>query len=85
MAIQTVTSREFNQDPTAAKRAALSSPVQITERGKVSHVLISIEQYEEMTKTAESIVDLLSMPKGQDIDFEVPKLDASSVKAADLD
>ncbi len=43
MTIQTVSSRIFNQDPTAVKRAALSSPVQITDRGKVSHVLVSIE------------------------------------------
>lgn len=85
MAIQTVTSREFNQDPTAVKRAALSSPVQITERGKVSHVLISIEKYQEMTSSTESIVDLLSMPGECEVDFEAPKFNASSVNSADLD
>ena len=43
--MQTVSSRAFNQDPTAAKRAATISPVLITERGKVSHILLSIDKY----------------------------------------
>lgn len=85
MSIQTVTSREFNQDPTSVKRAALSSPVQITERGKVSHVLISIEKYQELTNSSISIVDLLSMPTADEIEFEAPKLNASSLKTAVLD
>lgn len=85
MSIQTVSSREFNQDPTAAKRAALSSPVQITERGKVSHVLISIEKYQELTNSSDTIVDLLSMPNTGDIEFDAPKFNASTLKMADLD
>ena len=34
MAIKTVSSREFNQDTSGAKRAASSGPVFITDRGK---------------------------------------------------
>lgn len=36
--MQTVTTKAFNQNPTAIKRAATHKPVKITERGKVSHV-----------------------------------------------
>ncbi|NQY37722.1 MAG: type II toxin-antitoxin system prevent-host-death family antitoxin [Alteromonadaceae bacterium] len=85
MNIQTVTSRAFNQDPTSVKRAARLSPVQITERGKVSHVLLSIEKYEELTNTKQNIVELLCMPNNDDVDFELPKLNVSSLKAEDFD
>lgn len=40
----TMTSREFNHDVSAAKRAASSEPVIITDRGRPSHVLLSIDQ-----------------------------------------
>ena len=85
MNIQTITSRSFNQDPTAAKRSALISPVQITERGKVSHVLLSIEKYEELTDTKLNIVEMLSAPDSDESDFEIPKLNLSSVKNVGLD
>jgi len=85
MTILTVTSRAFNQDPTAAKRAALSSPVQITDRGRVSHVLVSIEQYQRLTNSSENIVDLLAMPETKNIEFELPKLNGSSIQPADFD
>lgn len=81
--LNTITSREFNQDPTSAKRAALNGPVQITERGKVSHVLLSIERYEQLTGSQLSIVDLLAMPEVDDVEFSA--LDASSIKPAEFD
>ena len=83
MSIHTITSRAFNQDPTSAKRAALSSPVQITERGKVSHVLLSIAQYQAITNTDQNIAELLGMPN--DIEFEPTRIDSLSVKPAELD
>jgi PHD/YefM family antitoxin component YafN of YafNO toxin-antitoxin module len=85
MTIQTVSSRVFNQDPTAVKRAASSSPVQITDRGKVSHVLLSIELYQKLTNSSENIVDLLAMPEACDIEFEPQKLNGSSIKPAEFD
>jgi len=81
--MQTVTSRSFNQDPTAAKRAANVSPVQITERGKVSHVLLSIEKYQEITGGSENIVDMLAMPVNDD--FEFKKFDGSTIKPMEFD
>jgi PHD/YefM family antitoxin component YafN of YafNO toxin-antitoxin module len=43
--MSTITSRAFNQDVSAAKRAAATAPVIITDRGKPSHVLLSVADY----------------------------------------
>lgn len=37
--ITTLSSREFNQDTSRAKKAALIGPVFITDRGKPAHVI----------------------------------------------
>lgn len=75
MTITTVTSREFNQDVSKIKKAALNGPVFITDRGHPAHVLLSIEDYQKLTKTRENIIDLLAMPEVAEIDFAPPKLD----------
>ena len=82
--MQTVTSQAFNQNPTAVKRTASKEPVRITERGKVSHVLLSIREYEAITGQSENIVDMLAMPVKDD-DYEFEKLDASSIKPMAFD
>lgn len=66
-------SREFNQDVGAAKRAARVEPVFITDRGKPTHVLLSFETFRQMTGETETIVDLLAMPDLIDIDFEAAR------------
>jgi prevent-host-death family protein len=73
MPITTLSSREFNQDTSKAKKAARRGPVFITDRGRPAHVLLSIEQYRALVGPKESIVDLLSMPGVEDIDFEPPR------------
>jgi len=85
MSLQTVSSRLFNQDPTSVKRAATKEPVQITDHGKVSHVLLSIEKYQELTNTQQSIVEMLAMPADDVVDFDAPKLSDSMFKAVDFD
>ncbi|MCF5799974.1 type II toxin-antitoxin system prevent-host-death family antitoxin, partial [Pseudomonas sp. PA-1-5A] len=47
MTITTISSREFNQDTSGAKKAARKGPVFITDRGKPAHVLLSIEDYQK--------------------------------------
>ncbi len=74
MTITTVSSREFNQDASGAKRAASKGPVIITDRGRPSHVLLTIEAYHKLTRKTASIADLLAMPGGADIAFEAPRL-----------
>jgi prevent-host-death family protein len=83
MTITTVSSRELNQDVTRAKRAALDGPVFITDRGKPMHVLLSIDEYQRLTKKRRSIADALAMPDGKDIDFDPPRANIT-IKIPDL-
>jgi prevent-host-death family protein len=62
--MKVITSREFNQDVSAAKRVARSEPVFVTDRGRPTHVLMSIDQFRQLTGQRESIVDLLAAPTG---------------------
>jgi len=74
MAITTLTSRAFNQDTAGAKRAAAAGPVVITDRGKPSHVLLSIDEYRRLTGGGKSILDLLAMPpEYADFALELPR------------
>ena len=84
MSITTVTSREFNQDVSRAKRAAFNGPVFITDRGHPAHVLLSIEEYQDITDQKESIVELLAMPDVAEIEFEPPRLNKELYRPADL-
>lgn len=74
MAITPLSSREFNQGASRAKKAAGSGPVFITDRGRPTHVLLSIEEYRKLTGKRASIIDLLAMPEGAEIEFEPPRL-----------
>ena len=70
-----MTSREFNQHASQAKKAAELGPVFITDRGKPCHVLLSIEEYRSLTRQKENIADLLSMPGSEDIELEIPRME----------
>jgi prevent-host-death family protein len=73
MTITTLSSREFNQDTSRAKKAATEGPVFITDRGKPAHVLLSIEDYRQLTGGARKIADALAMPGVEDIDLTPPR------------
>lgn len=60
--LKVVSSREFNQDVSQAKRAARVEPVFVTDRGRPTHVLMSIEAFRRLSGPAETIVDLLAAP-----------------------
>lgn len=70
MSITTLSSREFNQDASKAKKAAKDGPVFITDRGRPAHVLLTIEQYRALAGKRASIIDMLAMPKAADVEFE---------------
>ena len=84
MSITTVSSREFNQDVSKAKRAALQGPVFITDRGQPAHVLLSMDDYQKITDNKASIVELLAMPDADAIDFEPPRINKELYRPADL-
>lgn len=84
MTITTLSSREFNQDASRAKKAARSGPVFITDRGRPAHVLLTIEEYQQITGNRASIVELLAMPGVADIDFEPQRSKGDLYRPADL-
>jgi prevent-host-death family protein len=84
MAITTLSSREFNQDAGRAKKAAVLGPVFITDRGRPSHVLLSIEEYEKITGKGESIADLLAMANAEDVEFEPARMSGDLHRPVDL-
>ncbi len=83
MAQTTVSSREFNQDTSGAKKAAKRGPVFITDRGEPAHVLLSIEDYAQLTGNQPNIVELLAMPVGVS-KFDPPRLRDKLVRPVDL-
>ena len=84
MAITTLSSREFNQATSRAKKAAERGPVFITDRGRPAHVLLTIKEYEEITNKQTNILDLLAMPEVAEIEFEFPRMGGRLFRAAEF-
>ena len=84
MTVMTISSREFNQDVSKAKRSTANGPVFITDRGHTAHVLLTIKDYQKITDKNESIVDLLAMPDAVDTEFDAPRLTKNLYLPADL-
>ena len=79
-----MSSREFNQDTSGAKKASENGPVYITDRGRPAHVLLSFDAYEELVAPHRAI-DLLAEPAGvADIELVVPK-DTDAAQPAALE
>jgi prevent-host-death family protein len=74
VAITTLSSREFNQDTSRAKKAARKGPVFITDRGRPAHVLLSIDEYQKIKGETKSLADLLAMPEAAEIEFDPPRM-----------
>jgi prevent-host-death family protein len=83
MTITTLSSREFNQDTSRAKKAAADGPVFITDRGKPAHVLLSIEEYQRITGGHRKIADALAMPGLADVEFDPPRVNIG-IRPADF-
>jgi prevent-host-death family protein len=83
MTITTISSREFNQGASEAKRAAAKGPVFITDRGRPAHVLMSFDDYQRLTKQRRNIADVLAMPGMTDIEFDPPRVTIDT-RAADF-
>jgi antitoxin (DNA-binding transcriptional repressor) of toxin-antitoxin stability system len=84
MALTTLSSRQFNQDVSRAKRAADAGPVVITDRGKPAYVLLSHQAYRRLVCEAPGIRELLDQPGVEDVDFEPPRLGAGLFRVPDL-
>jgi prevent-host-death family protein len=57
-------------------KAADKGPVFITDNGRQTYVLLTIDEYRKITGKKESILDLLAMPEMAEIDddFEFPRM-----------
>lgn len=65
-----MSSREFNQDTSRAKKAAADGPVFITDRGKPAHVLLTFAAYQELLGV--DLLDQLAEPAGvEDVELVV--------------
>ena len=84
MAITTLSSREFNQNASGAKKAAAKGPVFITDRGKPSLVLLTIDEYRRLAGKPRNILDQLSMGTDGEFEFEPARLDGHFAAPADL-
>ncbi|HEY1118582.1 MAG TPA: type II toxin-antitoxin system prevent-host-death family antitoxin [Acidimicrobiales bacterium] len=72
MSIQ-ISSREFNQDTSGAKKAAERGPVYITDRGNPAHVLLTYTAYEELVGK-HRVLDRLAEPAGvEDVELTISK------------
>ncbi|MCL4423032.1 MAG: type II toxin-antitoxin system Phd/YefM family antitoxin [Actinobacteria bacterium] len=65
-----MSSREFNQDTSRAKKAAAGGPVFITDRGKPAHVLLTFAAYQGLLGV--DLLDRLAEPAGvEDVELVV--------------
>ena len=83
MTITTLSSRQFNQDASKAKKAALTGPVFITDRGRPAHVLLTYDEYKKLTGAHTRIADLLAMPGSEHFELEISSA-RERAQAADL-
>ena len=83
MAVTTLTSREFNQDASGAKKAARRSPAFITDRGRPAHVLLTIEVYQRLAGGNMSLAEALAQPGVRTLRLIRPV--SAVFKPADLD
>jgi prevent-host-death family protein len=83
MTITTLSSRQFNQAASKAKKAAQAGPVFITDRGRPAHVLLTFDEYKKITGGRTRIADLLAMPGIEEIELDIPPL-RDLAQAADL-
>jgi prevent-host-death family protein len=83
MTVTTVTSRQFNQDASGAKKAARRGPVFITDRGKPAHVLLTIDDYHRLTGGNISLAAALAQRGENDFEFDPPHV-GGVIKPVDL-
>ncbi len=84
MGITTISSREFNQHASEAKKAANNGPVFITDRGRTAHVLLSIDDYRKLTDSQMTLAEALEQRDVPDFDFDPPRAD-DFYRPADLE
>lgn len=85
MSITTISSREFNQDASGAKKAAEKGPVVITDRGRPAHVLLSFADYQKLLAAGPSLLEALAQKDDGDFDFDPPRMGDDIFRPARFD
>lgn len=80
----TITSRDFNRDVSAAKRAAEQGPVTITDHGRRSHVLLTADEFDRLTGRQEPMGDRLWRDQDPSIDLDLPERRIEPERDVDL-
>ena len=68
MPITTLSSWDFTHDASRAKKASNLGPVFITDRGKPTHVLLSIAEYRRLLGQRPGITESIAMPDAASAD-----------------
>lgn len=79
----TMSSREFNRDVSAAKRAARHGPVTITEHGRRAHVLLTADEYDQLSGRSDLVGDALVI-HDDDSDLDLPHRSQRSLPVPEL-
>lgn len=80
----TITSRDFNRDVSAAKRAAEQGPVTITDHGRPSHVLLTAEEFERLSGQQELMGDRLWKSQDPAVQLDLLERRVEPPRALDL-
>ena len=80
----TITSREFNRDVSAAKRAAEQGPVTITDHGRRSHVLMTAAEFDRLSRERELVGDRLWSRGTEHIELELTERRLETPREPDL-
>ncbi|WP_209436369.1 type II toxin-antitoxin system prevent-host-death family antitoxin [Kocuria subflava] len=80
----TITSRDFNRDVSAAKRAAENGPVTITDHGRPSHVLLTAAEFDRLSGRQEPMGDRLWRGQDRNIELDLPERRIDPERAIDL-
>lgn len=84
MKVTKLSSREFNQDVSRAKRAANKGPVIITDRGEPAYVLMRHDAYKRLEGGGQTLRELLHYPGADEIEFDPPRLGGGAFRPVDL-
>lgn len=76
MSTRVFSSRDFTRDVAAAKAAALTGPVLITDRGDPAFVLLNIDEYHRLQGKSPSLFALMrKLPELPDDVPEIPRME----------
>jgi hypothetical protein len=74
MTVTTLSSREFDEDASRATKAALNGPVFITDHGRPTHVVLTMQEYQHLTGGQMTLIKALAQPDAADFEFDPPRV-----------